>query len=79
MSTVDLKTAQAIIRGEYDDDRPTRIVRYENAFDGRYAYGVTFRGQDKNKYMVPTNYIICPVLFWDESDGYNPEGTSKHV
>lgn len=78
MSTVDEKIARDIIRGKYADDRPNCIVRYKNAFDGSYAYGVTFMDQPKNRYS-PSPYVIDPVVFWDESDGYNTEGVSQRV
>ena len=64
MSTVDRGTAEAIMRGEYADDRPVRVVKYMNAWGGE-AYGVTFEGQDHDKYLRPSHYINNPEMIWE--------------
>ena len=38
MSTVDKKTADKVIAGEFPEDNIYLIIRYENAFDGEYIY-----------------------------------------
>lgn len=42
MSTVDKKTADDIIAGKYPEDNCVAILRYENAFNGNYAYKLIF-------------------------------------
>ena len=38
MSTVDKKTADRIIAGEFPEDNIYLIIQYKNAFNGEYAY-----------------------------------------
>lgn len=42
MSTVDKSTADRIIAGEFTEDNCVAILRYENAFNGNYAYKLIF-------------------------------------
>lgn len=65
MSTVSLKIAEAIRTGEYADDFPARIVRYRNAWGGE-AFGVTFAGQDHGRYLVETQYVQEPTIWWQD-------------
>lgn len=69
MSTVSREIADAIIAGVYPDDNPTRIVKYNNSFNGEEAFGVTFGHQNKDTYLTAP---ACrhPVIYWDEADGY---------
>ena len=76
MSTVNKEIADRIVAGEYPEDQCTRIVRYENAFGG-YGYGCTFRNQPKDTYMVETEYIRNPVIYWDCDDEY--ENTNEEA
>ena len=69
MATVDKITADKIIAGKFKGDKPTRIVKYNNMFDGREAYGVTFGKQDKNLYFQ-SGACVNPVLYWDITEGY---------
>ena len=64
MSTIDLKTALKVIAGEFPEDNITRIVKYKNAW-GRESYGFTTKDQDPNKYLVETNYVRNPAIYWD--------------
>ena len=64
MATIDKRIADAIAAGEYADDRPTRIVKYTNAWGGE-AFGVTFEGQDIDKYVTPTEFIRNPTIYWE--------------
>lgn len=64
MSTVSKKIADEIIAGKYPEDGCTRIVEYDNAWGG-VAYGCTFRGQNINKYMEPTDFVKNPRIYWD--------------
>lgn len=64
MSTVSKKIADAIVRGEYLDDDPRRIVEYKNAWGG-VAYGVTFGRQDPNTYLRESQYVREPKVYWE--------------
>ena len=73
MSTIDSSTiVAAIIRGEYDDDGPTRVVQYTNGW-GNETWGVTFGREDKERYTVATPFVQNPRIIWDFArDGYLP-------
>ena len=64
MSTLDKSIIDKVINGEYDDDNPVRIVEYTNAF-GALSYGLTFKGEDHDKYMKQSEYIINPKIYWE--------------
>jgi hypothetical protein len=69
MSTVGKDTADKIVAGEFKGDRPTRIVKYQNIFNGGDAYGVTFDKQDKDTYLF-AGACLNPQIYWDVEDGY---------
>lgn len=66
MSTVSKDIADKIIEGNgfYPGDhiRVTKIVKYQNCFNGADAYGLIYEGQDPMRYhkspacMNPTDY-----------------------
>ena len=60
------KIVDDIVKGLYADDEPTRIVEYTNAWGG-IAYGVTFRHEDINKYMRPTEFVRNPRIYWEDN------------
>lgn len=71
MSTVDKAFADKMVacNGTMFPDDPfetpvDRIVEYTNAW-GNLAYGMTFNGQDPDKYMRPSEYIIEPRIYWE--------------
>lgn len=71
MSTVDKAFADKVIAAKgrlYPDDpfEPpiTRLVEYTNAW-GNLAYGMTFDGQDPDKYMRPSEYVNTPRIYWE--------------
>ena len=67
MTIVDsIEIINNIINGKYEDDNPTRIVKYENA-RGSTTFGVTFKGDDINHYMHPTEFVKNPVIYWEPS------------
>ena len=81
MSTIDKEFADKIAACNgvlYPDDpfEPpvVRIVEYTNA-RGKKAYGITFEGQDEDKYMRSTAYVQGPSVYWqklvveDDQDG----------
>lgn len=63
MATVSREIADAIVRGEYAEDRPVKIVRYINAWDG-ISYGVIYEGDDPNKY-AETDFVRYPSVYWE--------------
>lgn len=68
MATISKQIADRIIAGEFPEDECSRIVRYKNAFGG-FGYGATFRNEDKERYLVETNYVQDPVIYWDPDLG----------
>lgn len=64
MATVTKEIADAIARGEYEDDDPKRIVVYTNAWGGK-AYGVTFGREDPDKYLRASEYVREPEIYWE--------------
>lgn len=64
MTTVSKKIALDIIAGKYDDDHPTRIVKYTNKW-GNEAFGVTFKKDDINKYHA-SEFVINPEIYWEK-------------
>lgn len=71
MSTIDKAFADKLVaaNGQLYPDDPfeppvTRIVKYTNAWGGE-AYGITFEGQDPGKYMLPTEFISNPTVYWE--------------
>lgn len=66
MGTISKKIADDVIAGLYNDDRPTRIVEYTNKW-GSIAYGLTVQGEDINRYMHETEYIIKPKIYWEKN------------
>lgn len=49
MSTVDKAIAEAVMNGKYAEDRPVKVVRYDNQWGGE-SYGIVFKGQDLNRF-----------------------------
>lgn len=55
MSTVDKKTADRVIAGEFPEDNIYLIIQYENAFNGELAYKLyysSYRNLDLQKVGV---------------------------
>lgn len=73
MSSIDKELADKIAAcdGVMYPDEPhepavTRVVEYTTAW-GDKAYGVTFEGQDLNKYMRETEYVNAPRIYWERA------------
>lgn len=71
MSTVNKEFADKVVAANgvlYPDDpfepQITRLVEYTNAW-GAKAYGMTFQGQDPDKYMRPSEFVIEPRVYWE--------------
>ncbi|HWV45754.1 MAG TPA: hypothetical protein VN039_07020 [Nitrospira sp.] len=64
MATVDKKFADRIIAGEWPEDEAQRIVKYTNAWGGE-SYGVTFPGDPPDKYLIESEYIQNPTIYWE--------------
>lgn len=76
MSTVDLNTVLKVIAGDFPEDNVTAIIRYENCFNGNFAYKLVFEYQDCQKFR---NYLLfqcpamhSPVTYWTLEGGINP-------
>ena len=69
MSTVDLKTAEKVIAGEFPEDNITAIIRYENCFNGNFAYKLIFGYQDTPQYrnylLHQCENLIDAEIFWE--------------
>lgn len=48
-----------------DEELPpcVRIIRYKNCFNGNYAYGIEYEGQEGNYASSP--YVIDPEVYWE--------------
>ena len=64
MATVSKKLADEIVAGKYDDDRPVKIVEYDNAWGG-IGYGVIFYGEHLDKYRE-TGFVRKPRTYWEK-------------
>lgn len=69
MGTVTKSIAQAVINGDYDDDKPSRVVSYNNQFDGGLTYAVIFQGESKTKYHDSPACSNVKVM-WDIEQSY---------
>lgn len=70
MATIDSKEiVNDVARGKYADDQPETITQYKNAW-GKVTWGVTFRGEPRNKYQQPSDYVQGPLSIWQIEDGY---------
>lgn len=63
MGTISKNIADRVIAGEFNSDRPVKIVKYTNAWGGE-AYGLICRGEDLNKYCA-TEFVRDPGLYWE--------------
>lgn len=63
MATVSKEIADEIAAGKYADDEPTRIVKYTNAWGGE-SYGVTFKGENINRYCE-SEFVRDPQIYWE--------------
>jgi hypothetical protein len=63
MGTVSKKIADDVIAGLYDDDKPLKIVKYQNAFDGTDNYGLICKGDSLDRYAA-SSFVINPIVYW---------------
>ena len=71
MSTVDKKTADRIINGEFPEDNIVCIIRYENIFNGNYAYKlIPSHKQDMIQWILDGNVpsMIDPTIYWKRKE-----------
>lgn len=52
MGTISKIIADDIIAGKYPEDDCTKIVTYNNMFDGSLTYACVFRREDQMKYEL---------------------------
>lgn len=50
MGTISKQIADDIIAGKYPEDECTKIVTYNNMFNGGLTYAAIFRHENQNKY-----------------------------
>mgnify|MGYP003649828862 CR=1 FL=1 len=63
MGTVNKRIADDVVAGKYASDRPVKIVKYQNAFNGEDAYGLICAGDPLDKYRE-SDFVIDPVVYW---------------
>ena len=69
MSTINKAIADRIINGEFAEDDTVAIIRYENMFNGDYAYKLITQPQIDNGYLQwlldgKEYAIIDPTIYW---------------
>lgn len=64
MGTISKEIADDVIAGKYDEDRPVKIVKYENAWGGE-SYGLICQGQPLDRYSE-SNFVRNPVTYWEK-------------
>lgn len=73
MSSINREIAAAIIAGKYDDDKPSKIVTYNNMFDGGLTFAVVFERDCQNKYEQSPACSNVSVV-WTKAKGYTHYG-----
>lgn len=68
MGTITEQIANEIMAGKYAEDQPTKIVTYNNMFDGGLTYAVVFRRDDQMKYESSPACGNVKTI-WTEKDG----------
>lgn len=64
MGTITKYIADAIILDEYSDDNITKIVTYNNMFDGSLTYACVFAQEDQMKYeLSPACHNVS--IYWE--------------
>ena len=68
MASINKQIADDIIAGKYPEDDCTKIVTYNNMFDGGLTYAAVFRRNYQNKYEESP---ACQNVrtYWTEKDG----------
>lgn len=74
MGTISHPIAHAIIfTDEYSDDDCTKVITYNNQFDGALTYACVFRRENQNKYEEsPACHNVQTV--WTEQNGLTDHG-----
>lgn len=70
MSTVNKDIADRIIAGEFPEDEVKAIIRYENAFNGNYAYKLVYENQMSSTYLSyllhKCENLIDAQIYWND-------------
>lgn len=64
MGTISKDIADDVIAGKYEDDRPVKIVKYQDAWGGE-AYGLICEGESINRYHE-SEFVINPTTYWQK-------------
>lgn len=65
MSTVSKAIADRVIAGEFPEDCVVAIIRYENIFNGDYAYKLVFHVEEIQRILdgaYPA--LLDPTIYW---------------
>lgn len=65
MSTVNKATADRVIAGEFPEDNCVAIIRYENIFNGDFAYKLVFH-KGEIPYLMNNPNMDCPTIYWEK-------------
>ena len=68
MGTITKQIAEDIMAGKYAEDKPTKIVTYNNMFDGGLTYAVVFEREDQFKYER-SGACDNVTTIWTKQDG----------
>jgi hypothetical protein len=61
MGTISKTIADDVIAGKYDEDRPVKIVKYDDAWGG-VGYGLICEGQNLDRYAA-SEFVRNPVVY----------------
>ena len=70
MGTINLRIAEEVIAGKYEDDQPTKIVTYNNMFNGDLTYALVCAHEDQLKYEC-SGACKNVNVYWTKKDGMN--------
>lgn len=63
MGTVEKAIADRVIAGEFPEDDIVCIIRYNNSFNGEFAYGLIGSHEPLNRYAA-SPFVIEPTVYW---------------
>lgn len=64
MGTIDKTIADRVIAGEFDSDKPLRIVKYTNNWGGE-SYGLVCKGERLDRYAA-SDFVHNPTIYWEK-------------
>lgn len=72
MSTISKDIADRIIAGDFAEDDISCILRYENAFNGNWAYKIIPASKDTPEYrnylLTQCENLIAAEIYWERKE-----------